>query len=121
MATHKHSGWSLAFAGLLFMNVVFYGCATSSQVKALEARVDEALKKAEIARNEAAASKTEIETIRASSQATGEAEKAAISVYMAKDEAERAERAAKASEAWARKAEEMAKQSEGYYLRIRKK
>ena len=121
MGTHRHSGWSMVFAGLLLTNLIFFGCATSAQMKALEARVDEALKKAEIARNEAAASKTEIETIRASSQATGEAEKAAISVYMAKDEAERAEKAAKTSEAWARKAEEMAKQSEGYYLRIRKK
>ena len=121
MADHEHSGWSMVFSGLLLTSLIFFGCSTTAQMKALEARVDEALKKAEIARKEAAASKTEIETIRASSQATGEAEKAALSVYMAKDEAERAERAAKASEAWAKKAEEMAKQAEGYYLRIRKK
>ncbi len=78
---------SVVISVFLIMGISLLGCATSSQLKALEVKTDEALKKAQAANDT-------VQAMKAESRATGEAQRAAILASKAKECAERAERAA---------------------------
>jgi len=97
---------------LLCLAIAFLGCATTSQMQALEEKTQQALETAEKALKDAQSAKAGVEDSARYSR------EAAAGARRAENAASRAEKAAIASEASADRAERMAKKSEDIFNRL---
>ena len=119
MQVLKNGRWLMTFAVMLFLGVGLMGCATSSQVKVLEERIQQALDNAEEALKECQSAKAAVEdSSRYSAEASASAQRAESAALKSEKAAVRAEEAATLATGYARSTEKMVKKCEDIFERI---
>jgi len=122
MNVFKNGRLAMTFVFMFFFGIGLFGCATTSQIKVLEEKTQQALDSADKALRECQSAKAAVEdssTFSAEAHANAQrAEKAALRCEKA---AERAEEAATLATGYARRAEEMAKMCEEIFEQISSK
>jgi len=118
----KSGRLAVVFFVVSYLGVSLLGCATTSQIQALEERTQQALEKAEQAVKEARSAKAAVEdSAEYSYEAAASARRADNAASRAEDAASRTEKAAE-SAAWsADRAEKIAKKCEDIFRRIMSK
>jgi len=118
----KSGRLAAVFFVVSYFGVSLLGCATTSQIQALEERTQQALEKAEQAVKEARSAKAAVEdSAEYSYEAAASARRADNAASRAEDAASRAEKAAESAVWSAERAEKMAKKCEDIFRRIMSK
>ncbi|MGD9031710.1 MAG: hypothetical protein PVH02_03540 [Desulfobacteraceae bacterium] len=119
MCLFKYARFLIFFSVLFFAAIALLGCATSSQIQALQEETQRALAMAEKALNEAKAARKASETCCVESAKN--AQKAENAASKAENAALRAKKAAKDADYSAHRAEAMNKMCEDIYEKITSK
>ncbi|MFO7739230.1 MAG: hypothetical protein R6V46_12185 [Desulfatiglandaceae bacterium] len=109
----------MLFVGLTVLWFAFSGCATTSQIQALEEKVVQAQEASKHAMREAEAAKAEAE--KCCTESTRNAERAEKAAMQARSEADRAEEAAIRARSEADRAQSFAEKSEKIFEKIMSK